>query len=124
MLPPAYCSSDATSTTLRPAHGWLCIGQRPYGGGELLTKPFAFAGRELEINHATSAFGSVRVEIQDTGGSPIPGYSLDDAQEMIGNDIDRVVRWKHGSNVAQLAGRSVRLRLAIRDAELYSFRFQ
>jgi hypothetical protein len=96
----------------------------PAAGGEVVTKPLTFAGDHLEINFSTSAAGFVRVEIQDAGGSPIPGYTLDDAQEMIGNDIGRVVRWKRGSNVAELAGRSVRLRLAIRDAELYSLRFQ
>src|SRR5690606_9130878 len=32
-------------------------------GGEALTKPFIFDGKELEINYSTSAAGEIRVEI-------------------------------------------------------------
>jgi hypothetical protein len=38
-------------------------------GGEFTTKPLRFEGSELELNFATSAAGSVRVEIQDEHGS-------------------------------------------------------
>jgi hypothetical protein len=45
----------------------------PYKGGELLTRPLRFTGKELEINYATSATGSLRVEVQGAAGKPIPG---------------------------------------------------
>jgi hypothetical protein len=62
-----------------------------YKGGELLTKPLRFAGKKLAINFATSAAGGLRVEIQDAAGNAIPRYSLENAREMIGNEIERVV---------------------------------
>lgn len=43
----------------------------PYKGGEFTTRPLTFAGRELEINYAASAAGSLRVEMQDAGGKPL-----------------------------------------------------
>ena len=45
-------------------------------GGELITKPIAFKGSELELNFATSAAGGIRVEIQNTDGSPVKGFAL------------------------------------------------
>lgn len=92
-------------------------------GGELLTKPIKFSGKELRINFATSAAGSIRVEIQDKAGTPIPGFSLDDCPDTFGDAVDRVVTWKSGSDVSKLAGQTVRLRIKLKDADLYSFRF-
>jgi hypothetical protein len=95
-----------------------------YGGGELLTRPLVFTGRELVLNYATSAAGSVRVEVQDPEGHPIPGYTLDDCPEMYGDEIDGVVRWQGGSVADAYPGRPVRLRLALKDADLYALRFR
>jgi hypothetical protein len=96
----------------------------PYAGGELLTRPLTFTGRELALNFATSAGGGIRVEIQDPAGGPLPGFGLEDAVETIGNEIERAVRWKGGADVGALAGRPVRLRFAMRDARLYALQFR
>ncbi len=97
--------------------------QGPYAGGELVTKPLTFTGRELALNFATSAAGSIRVEILDESGTPKAGFSLADAQPQIGNEIERIVTWKNGTDVSSLAGKPVRLRFAIKDADLFSFKF-
>jgi hypothetical protein len=96
----------------------------PLSGGELLTKPLTFTGSKLLLNFATSAAGDIRIEIQDVDGKPLPGFSLDDAGELIGNEIDRSYFWKNSDNVSSLAGKAVRLRFVLRDADLFSFRFQ
>jgi len=96
----------------------------PYAGGTLLTKPLVFDGSALEINYSTSAAGHLRIEIQDKDGHAIPGYALADCKEIIGDEIERVVTWKDGADVARLAGQSIRLRVEMKDADLYSFRFQ
>ncbi len=96
----------------------------PWRGGELLTKPLRFAGERLVINFATSAAGGLRVEIQDETGKPWPGYSLDESIEQIGNEIAREVSWKRGSALGALAGKTVRLRFVMKDADLYSIRFR
>jgi len=95
-----------------------------YRGGELTTRPMTFTGSELEINYSTSAVGSVRVGIRDTAGKPISGYALRDCPEIFGDQVDRVVAWKNGADVSTLAGRPIRLRFVMRDADLYSFRFR
>lgn len=95
----------------------------PYAGGEMTTKPLKFTGKQLDLNFATSAAGGIRVEIQDAAGKPIPGYSLADANELIGNEISRSASWKSSSDVSGLAGKTVRLRFVMKDADLYALRF-
>ncbi len=95
----------------------------PLPGGELLTKTLTFSGNELELNYATSAAGSLRVEIRDDTNTPIPGFTLDDAVDIFGNRIAGRARWTHGANVSALAGRPVRLRLVMHDADLFALRF-
>ena len=89
-----------------------------------MTKPLTFGGRELMMNYSTSAAGRIRVEIQDADGKPIPGFTLADAEEMYGDTLQRTVPWKSGGNVSQLAGKPVRLRFVLKDADLYAIQFR
>ncbi|MBP85883.1 MAG: hypothetical protein CMJ64_04065 [Planctomycetaceae bacterium] len=95
----------------------------PRDGGEFVTKPLTFSGNTLNINFATSAAGSIRVEIQDAAGKPIDGYALVDCEEIFGDAIDYAVRWKKGTGVGSLAGKPVRLRFVLREADLYALQF-
>ncbi|MBI3943950.1 MAG: hypothetical protein HY326_13110 [Chloroflexi bacterium] len=94
-----------------------------YSGGEMVTKPLLFEGRELALNYATSAAGSLRVEVQNAEGHPLPGYSLEDCSDIYGDEIEAPVRWAQGTNVADLAGQPVRLRFQLKDADIYALRF-
>ena len=94
-----------------------------YDTGEMISKPLAFQGERLFLNFATSAAGSVRVEVQDADGTPVPGFGLDDAVEQIGNEIEREVSWQTGNDVSALAGKPIRLRFVMKDANLYAMRF-
>jgi len=97
--------------------------QAPYEGGQMLTRPLCFEGRRLLINYATSAVGYVRVELQDADGQPLPGFTLDEADEIYGDEVERVVGWRGGTDVSRLAERPVRVRFVMKDADLYSMRF-
>lgn len=94
----------------------------PYSGGELLTKPFIFSGQELEINYSTSAAGEIRIEIQDEKGKPIPGFNLEESQILVGNEIAGLVSFN--GNLKDLDSKPIRLRILMRDADLYSIRFK
>ena len=96
----------------------------PYEGGEMITKPFRFSGRELEINCATSAAGFLRIEIQDAGGAPLPEFALARCDEIFGDRIERVVTWQGNRDLSRVAGKAVRLRFMMKDADLYSLRFR
>ena len=94
-----------------------------YPVGEMVTKPLVFAGSKLTLNLSTSAAGGVRVELQDADGQPIKGYTLADCRELNTDDVSRVVEWKGGTDVTPLAGRPVRLRFQLKDADLYALQF-
>ena len=96
----------------------------PYSGGEVVTKPFNFSGKELEINYSTSAAGEIRFEMQDENGKPILGFTMEESQVLIGNEIARIVSWKEKENVKELVSKPVRLRIYMKDADLYSLRFK
>jgi hypothetical protein len=96
----------------------------PFVGGSLLTRPLRFSGTALEINCSTSAAGGIRVAIENADGEALPGYTLSDADEITTDDLARVVTWRGKSDVSKLAGQPVRLRIELRDADVYSFRFR
>ena len=99
--------------------------QAPLSGGEVVTKSLIFAGRELVLNFSASAAGSIRVELlRDQMNTPVEGFSLDDCVEVLGDDLERVVRWRDGRELGGLAGTPIRLRFVLRDADLFSFRFR
>ena len=102
-----------------------------YQGGELITKPFLFQGANLVLNFATSAAGSIRVEIRDAQGNPLPGFALEESPLIWGDEIEYVVRWERShpratsdKPLARIAKKPVQLRFVMKDADLYSLRFQ
>jgi len=96
----------------------------PAARGEAVTKPLVFAGKRLTLNFSTSAAGNLRIELQDGTGNPIPGYALADCDEIFGDTLGRVVTWKDHPEVRALAGRPIRLRIVMQDADLYSLQLQ
>ncbi|WP_395740437.1 hypothetical protein [Prosthecobacter sp.] len=95
-----------------------------YSAGIMTTKPLRFSGEKLVLNYWTSAAGRIQVELLEESGRPIPGYAAGDCDKIIGNEISRTVTWKENSSLRELAGRPVRLRFRITDADLYSLRFE
>jgi hypothetical protein len=97
----------------------------PYSGwSEFVTPPMTFAGSVLELNFSTSGGGSIYVEIQDEAGSPMSGFCMDDCAELFGDLTDGEVAWRGAPDLGALAGRAVRMRVRMRDADLFAFRFR
>ncbi|MFO0426402.1 MAG: hypothetical protein ACK526_07535 [Planctomyces sp.] len=94
-----------------------------YQPGEMLTRALTFSGSRLTLNLSTSAAGGVFLEIQTPDGVPVPGFAMTDCVELNTDDLARVVSWKNGSDVSSLAGKAVRLRFRLKDADLYSMQF-
>ena len=92
-------------------------------GGELVTKPFVFSGSRLSMNFASSAIGGIRVALESADGKAIGGFGYDDCPQQFGDTLDRSVKWKGGGDVSALSGKPVRLRFELKDADLFSFKF-
>ncbi|MDP7275512.1 MAG: hypothetical protein QF363_08540 [Planctomycetaceae bacterium] len=113
--------SKLTRHTLRQ-DGFVSV-TSPYYGGELLTRPLTFKGSRLTVNFATSAAGTLKVEFQTPDGKPVKGFTLADADETFGDELDRTLTWRGSSDVSSLAGRPLRLRITLSDTDLYSIKF-
>ena len=97
----------------------------PYDGwSEFTTPPMTFSGSEFEMNYATAGGGSILVELQDENGNAFPGFMLEECNLFFGDKIDGMVSWKGGADVGLLSGRPVRMRVRMRDADLYAFKFR
>jgi len=92
-------------------------------GGECITKPVVFTGQQLHVNYSTSAAGGLYVELQDLAGQPLPGFTQQDCLEHYGDSTEQVIRWKSGTDVSTLAGKPIRIRFILKDADLYSYQF-
>ncbi len=99
-----------------------------YRGGEFVTKPFLYMGDTLVLNFETSAAGSIRLELQDARGNAIPGYELENCPPLWGDQIEHAVIWtanpQWGTSLAKLQGIPIRLRVVLRDADLYAIQFR
>ena len=107
--------------TYRP-DGFVSV-RAPLAGGEMTTRLIRFTGSRLVLNYSTSAAGSIRVEIQDEAGNPIPGYSLQDCPELFGDSVEQAVAWKDAKDPGSLSGTTLRLRFLLKDADLYAIQF-
>ena len=89
--------------------------------GAVLTKPLDVSGAALHIN-ADSWRGRVLTEVIDAGsGQPIDGYTKEDCIPAIVDSIDERVQWRGRRDLSELAGRAIRLRFHLWQAELYSY---
>ncbi len=114
-------SSELRRYTLR-LDGFVSAGA-PMSGGEVVTKLVTFEGDRLQLNFSTSAAGTLRVEFQDAAGRPIPGFTAADCDDVFGDAIQRTVTFQGSGDVGKLAGKPVRLRFVLNDADVYAFQF-
>jgi len=92
--------------------------------GILVTRPLTLdAPSELVVN-ADARRGSVAVEVLDPVLDPLPGFARADAVPLTRDAVRHGVAWKQGSDLSALRGKTVRLRIWLRDADLYSIQIR
>jgi hypothetical protein len=82
-------------------------------GGEFTTHPLKFAGKNLVLNYSTSAAGSIQIDALDESGKVVATMP-----ELYGDDLEASVL-----DVSKLAGQTIRLRVKMKDADLFALRF-
>ncbi len=95
----------------------------PHTGGWGTTPLITFDGNHLELNINVTAMGEAMVEIQDNQGRPIPGFLINECDRLL-NDVSHPVTWQGNQDVSSLQGRTIRLHIAIKSANLYAFQFK
>lgn len=89
------------------------------GTGELQTVPMRFSGSYFFIN--ADIRGDLQVEIQDTDGKTIDGFSRNDCVKVTGDNTAHAVTWKGGKSLASLNNTTVRVKFYLNDCDLYAF---
>lgn len=84
--------------------------------GEVISKPFTLEGNALTLNFATSALGYLQITLQDENGNDLDGYC---SGRLFGNSISRPCEFEKPLSV--LHGRTLRMKIAMRDCDFYSF---
>jgi hypothetical protein len=94
------------------------------------TRSFSFTGKSLYLNLQTAlqqwgaGAGEVRVELLDGRHNPIPGFGLEEADTLSKTGIDQQVSWQGRTDLSDLAGKPLRLKIHFRNAKLYAFQFR
>ena len=90
--------------------------------GHLITKPFVATGERLLLNVDAQDEGEAWVEVLDSDGRTIPGFDPGNSIPLRGHSIEQSAQWQSDAQWKQLAGRTVRLRIQLCRADLYSLR--
>ena len=126
LLDSGYLTSKGTASHIRRyslrIDGFVSI-NAPMNGGEFVTKPITFTGKNLLINFSTSAAGSIFVEMQDISGRAIEGFTVNDCTEIFGDNIEHVVKFNGNPDISKLESIPIRIRFILKDADVYSLRF-
>ena len=88
--------------------------------GQLITKPFVVTGNRLLLNVAVHDAGEARVELLDEQQQTIPGFGLSNSIPIQGQSIEQTVSWRGDAKWGQLTDKRVRLRIKLRNADLYA----
>ncbi len=85
-------------------------------GGSMTTRPLAYQGQKLLLNYVVRPGGALSLEVLDDAGRVI-GKS----QPLTGDAVDAPVAWQQDPGLGQGV---LRLRVLLRNADVYSLRFQ
>jgi len=90
-------------------------------GATLVTRPMRAAGSALHLNAVVGTGGEVRVEVQDSAGSPLDGFGAADCTAIYGDGVRLPVRWGDRSGDPSWSQRDIKLKFGLRHAELFAF---
>jgi hypothetical protein len=91
------------------------------GAGLIGTRPLLWRGGRLELNVLAPA-GEVRVQITDSKGAVLPGWSFDECVRFAGDDLHWEPRWTNDKTLQILPERALRIEVHLDNARLYAIR--
>lgn len=80
----------------------------------------AYTGDQLLLNVDAYDGGEATVEVLDEDMKPIRNFELSSSVPLLGRSVEQIVRWTRAS-WSDLSVKKVRLRIRLRNADLYSF---
>lgn len=98
------------------------VSLRADGEGVLITHRFLMRGNELRVNARAEPGGAVTAELLSDGGGVMRKFSAERSDPFCGDATDHTLTWAGNGDLGFLRGQHVRLRLLLRQAEVFSFR--
>jgi hypothetical protein len=92
--------------------------------GTFETSSLQVTGNALTITADIAEGGYVRFRLLDNSGKPIPGRALSDCEIVRSDKSPMTVQWKNQSDISDLTGTTIRLRLEMINGDLFSLQFQ
>jgi len=105
--------------------------------GIIVTRPFVFDGDTLTLNADVTgwlkvgvlnlpgmAMTGLNVGLTNKPKKDVPGFDIENSNPVKGDSLRHFVTWKGNPNLANLAGRVVRLRIEMKNAKLFAFEFE
>lgn len=91
--------------------------------GSVVTTSLPVNGTSLFVN-ANAKTGTLKAELLDADtDTVIPGYSLAKSVALQADSVCAKLQWQGVTDISALAGRSVKIRFSVQNADLYSFWF-
>ncbi|MBN1422043.1 MAG: hypothetical protein JXP34_24940 [Planctomycetes bacterium] len=125
-----YYGATRRPRTHRPFEGGISLARLRKDGfvaleagedeGWVLTRPFEVEGGRLSVNVDASQ-GELRAEICDADGKPIEGFRREQCVPLWEDGVDLGIAWSDAVSLDPLRGRLVRLKVILRNADLYAF---
>lgn len=93
--------------------------------GLLRTKAIIPRTGEMSVNVRTTEHTAIRVQLLDGDtAQPIPGFTWEEAVPISGDHLFARPCWQERDDLAELAGRPIRIEIAMREAELFAIRLE
>ncbi len=114
-MPSRFCGDPARLMryTIRK-DGFVSL-NAPYDGATVTTKPFVFNGKGITLNFSTSARGYLYVTLTAEDGTVAKSC------EIFGDACDRTIDFD--TDLSAFAGKETVMEIRMRDADLYSVKF-
>ena len=82
-----------------------------------------YAGGDRLFLNANVRNGAARVEVRCGDGTPIPGLTLEDCDEIRGDSVEHAVTWNGSPNLHQARGERVHLHIEFSYGTVFAYRF-
>ncbi len=89
------------------------------GTGELLTGKLVFSGEHFFVN--VNVNGSLQVELLDSNGKVIPGFTKSDCKTVKGDAVKQKIEWNGNATLSSLKNKTIKVKFYVTDGEIYSF---
>ena len=104
--------------------GFVSLDAGPVREGCIITRPLHTDGGRLALNAQVRPGGYIEVEVTDADDQVLAGFERASCRRFTGDNLHHVMQWRVEKSGGVIPGGRLRLRICMKDASLYSLRFE